>query len=90
MSIIVKKINLVKNRGNLRALVDVSLPCGITLISCRIVQMPGQRAWLSMPQVAWTDASGRQNYRAVVTLPEGLQKDVTEAALAQWQAVINE
>jgi CRISPR/Cas system-associated exonuclease Cas4 (RecB family) len=44
----IEKIQILENRGNLKALVDVRVGT-MTLRECRVVQQPGQRSWASFP-----------------------------------------
>jgi DNA-binding cell septation regulator SpoVG len=56
----VARIRPVTNRGNLHAFLDVRIG-QLILCSLRIIQQPGQRPWVSLPQVI--DAEG--HYRPV-------------------------
>ena len=47
-------VRAVQNPGNLRAFADVKIgPLVVT--GCRVVQQPGQAAWVSMPQAQADD-----------------------------------
>jgi DNA-binding cell septation regulator SpoVG len=58
----VARIRPVTNRGNLHAFLDVRIG-QLILCSLRIIQQPGQRPWVSLPQVI--DAEG--HYRPVAS-----------------------
>lgn len=68
-------------KGNIKAFVDILLPEGISILDCRIVQQPGQTAWLAMPQTSWAGDDGKTRQKALVKLPPELQQVVQEAAL---------
>lgn len=47
-------VRAVQNPGNLRAFADVKIgPLVVT--GCRVIQQPGQRPWVSMPQAVADD-----------------------------------
>ena len=77
LPVTVIKVTPVPTPGNLRALVDISI--GPLLIhSCRIVQQPGQAAWVSMPQTQ--SADGRW-YPCLRTDDDDLRQAVRERVL---------
>lgn len=54
LSVTCLQIRPVKTPGNLRAFADVQIgPLVVT--GCRVVQQPGQAAWVSMPQAQADD-----------------------------------
>ena len=86
MHIVVQSITPVNDQGNLKAFVNVTVD-GTTWNRCRIVQQPGQRAWLSLPQLSWTDPStGEPIYRPAMTAPKETKEEVSKAVLAAWAA----
>jgi DNA-binding cell septation regulator SpoVG len=71
------QIRPVKTPGNLRAFADVQIgPLVVT--GCRIVQQPGQAAWVSMPQV---QADNGTFYPCLRTDDDALRADVRERVL---------
>ena len=70
-------IRPVKTPGNLRAFADVQVgPLVVT--GCRIVQQPGQAAWVSMPQTQ--SADGRW-YPCLRTDDDALRQNVKDRVL---------
>ena len=78
-----RKFNKLTDRKNLRALADVDVTVApslaIVLYGCRVIQQPGQRAYVALPQVE--SADGR--YFPVLSAP-GLREVVQEVVLAEY------
>ena len=75
-------------RGNLKAFVSVRIGA-IEIHGLRIVQQPGQRAWVSMPQVESCDRDGKKCYAPLVTIhDEALKSSITEAVLSRCAATL--
>jgi DNA-binding cell septation regulator SpoVG len=76
--------------GNLKALASVRIGPSLVVHKCRVIQQPGQRAWVSMPQECWDGEDGRAHYTALVELSGTLRTRVEAAILqeAQRQGVI--
>jgi len=80
----IEKLKPVKDRGSLRAFVDLRI--GRTLFrSWRIVQQEGKHPWVSSPVESWETPDGERRYKRLVVLPEELQKKVEAAVLQAWQ-----
>lgn len=77
------EIRPVTNAGNVRAFVTVRLG-GVTIHGCKVVQQPGQAAWLAMPDRSYADASGKQKWSAVVELSPDLKRKVSDFVMAEW------
>jgi DNA-binding cell septation regulator SpoVG len=71
--------------GNLKALASVQIGPSLVVHKCRVIQQPGQRAWVSMPQERWEGADGQPRYTALVELSGGLRDRVAAAILAAAQ-----
>jgi DNA-binding cell septation regulator SpoVG len=72
MSIQVFEIKKVTKPGNLKAFVKIQI--GETVFhDFRIVQQPGQKAWISPPQASWQDQGGKTHYKALIEFPLGLE-----------------
>jgi hypothetical protein len=69
--------------GNLKAFVSVQVH-GITIRDCRIVQQPGQQAWLSPPQQSY-EVAGERKWKAIVEFPKELRKEIEAVVLEAWQ-----
>ena len=84
MKIVVQKITPVKNQGNLRAFVDVTVD-GTTWNRCRIVQQPGQRPWFALPQISYSHRiTGETVYYPALSVPKAEKEAVQEVVLATW------
>jgi DNA-binding cell septation regulator SpoVG len=69
--------------GNLRAFVSVRLG-SVVVHDLRIVQQPGQKAWVSLPQKEYQQ-DGQKKYSAIVELSESLKREVSRLVLAEWE-----
>jgi DNA-binding cell septation regulator SpoVG len=78
-------ISALASAGNLKALVSVRIGPSLVVHKCRVIQQPGQRAWVSMPQERWDGADGQPRYTALVELSGGLRDRVATAILAAAQ-----
>lgn len=81
MRIEVLHVRPVRNQGNLRALANVSVG-RLEIVGVRIIQQPGQRPYVAMPQVQ--DEGGR--WRPVLKCAdEGLKDRFRQEVLAAWK-----
>ena len=46
----VLEVRRIEGCGNLRAFAEVKLGC-VLIHGCRVIQQPGQRPWVALPQV---------------------------------------
>jgi len=76
-------IKPLSSSGNLRGFASIRMG-GVTIHDCRVIQQPGQRAWVSMPQREYTK-DGQKKYTAVVELSDGLKQQVSAAVLTAWE-----
>jgi DNA-binding cell septation regulator SpoVG len=76
------KVKALESGGNLKAFVDVRIGA-VVIRGCRVVQQPGQKAWVSMPQTK----SGEKYYAVVEIESEGLRNRVREVVLEHWESV---
>ena len=72
------------NAGNVRAFATIRVG-GVTIHGAKIVQQPGQAAWLAMPDRSYADAGGKQKWSAVVELTPDLRRRVSDTILAEWE-----
>lgn len=79
MKIIIEKIKPI-DKGNLKAFVDIKLGDSIVINGCRIVQQPGQKAWVSMPQ---NEVEGKY-YPVVKILNKTIKEEIEKAILNEW------
>lgn len=66
--------------GNLKAFVDVQVGSTLTIFGCRVIQQPGQRAWVSPPQREWTTPDGTKKFSPVIEW-RGPLKDAVERTI---------
>ena len=71
------------NKGNLKAFVTVTIE-RVTIKGFRIVQQPGKKAWVSVPQQEWTDNKGERRYSNIIELPDDLLKHTRQIILDEW------
>ena len=68
------------NAGNFRAFASVRIG-EVMIHDFRIVQQPGQRAWVSPPQREY-EKDGQKKYAAIVELSDALKREVSRVVLA--------
>ena len=78
LSVTVIKVTPVRTPGNLRAFADIIIG-PLVIHSCRVIQQPGQRPWVAMPQTQ--DAAGRW-YPVIRTDDDNLRQAVRDRVLA--------
>jgi DNA-binding cell septation regulator SpoVG len=73
--------------GNVKAFASVAIgsPPSITINGCKIIQQPGQRAWVSMPTYKGDD--GKWHHIVWVDNAQ-LKQALTETILAAWQDLL--
>jgi len=50
----------------------------------RIIQQPGQRAWVSVPQSSYKGKDGKARYRNLITIPGEWRQRIEEEILKAW------
>ena len=78
LSVTVLKVTPVGTPGNLRALADITIG-PLVIHSCRVIQQPGQRPWVAMPQ---TQAADGRWYPVIRTDDDALRQNVRDRVLA--------
>ena len=78
----IKRLN---GTGNLRAFVSVTINDKLTIHSCRIIQQPGQAAWVSLPQREWSTPQGEKRFAPLIELPERVKNAIQETVLNIWR-----
>jgi DNA-binding cell septation regulator SpoVG len=71
--------------GNLKALASVRIGPSLVVHKCRVIQQPGRRAWVGMPQERWEGTDGKPRYTALVELSGTLCGRVETAILQEAQ-----
>jgi DNA-binding cell septation regulator SpoVG len=70
--------------GNIRALVSIRLFGVVVIYGAKIIQQPGQKAWLALPSREFI-SDGQKRYSPVVEITGPLKDAVWRAVLASWQ-----
>jgi hypothetical protein len=81
--ITIEKLRPINGSGSLRAFCDLRIGESI-FRSFRVIQQPGQDAWVSPPSESWTGNDGKKQFTRLIEFPERLQKAVEVAVLAAW------
>jgi hypothetical protein len=71
-------------RGNLRGFVDIRIG-ELTIKDLRIIQQPGQRAWVSPPQKEWVKPDGTRGYVPLVEFSPVLKAMIESMVLDAWR-----
>jgi hypothetical protein len=71
------------DKGNLKAFVAVQVN-GVLVKDCRIIQPPGQAAWVSAPQVSY-EVGGEKKWKSLVEFPKEMRKQIEAVVLEAWQ-----
>lgn len=78
----------VNDRGALKAFCTVHIG-SLQINDCRIIQQPGQRAWLSMPSISYKNQYGTVSYRTLVEIKDKNLKDlISQTVLTEWEKFI--
>ncbi len=85
MNITVENLLKLDGSGNLKAFVSVNIGGKLTIHSCRIIQQPGQTAWVSLPQREWVDKDGNKHYAPLIEVPDKVKDAIQEAVLNTWE-----
>jgi len=73
------------DKGNLKAFVTVTINKKVRISGLRIVQQPGQTAWVSMPQSEVKSDNGKPKYYPIVEiLDPTLKQQIQDAVLERW------
>ena len=85
MNITVENIRELDGSGSLKAFASVNIGGKLKIHSCRIVQQPGQAAWVSLPQREWVDQHGQKRFAPLIELPDKVKNAIQEAVLNTWK-----
>lgn len=70
------------NKGNLKAFAEIQLGETLIISGCRIIQQPGQRAYVAFPQ---NEANGKF-YPVVTAVDKRFKEALEQKVLAAWEA----
>ena len=85
LHITVENIKKLNGTGNLKAFVTVSINNKLTIHSCRVVQQPGQSAWVSLPQREWVDGAGIKHFAPLIEILPEVKIAIQEEVLKVWE-----
>ncbi len=80
----VENLKLLDGAGNLKAFCDIRY-AEVLICGCRIIQQPGQRAWVSPPQREQPGPDGKRQFYPVVKWSRELRKAISAAVLAVYE-----
>ncbi len=80
----VTKLTPTDQAGNVKAFANVQLGEVLIINDCKIIQQPGQRAYVSMPTRPRTDGKGYTPY--VQALDDRLMEAISTAVLEAWRS----
>ena len=69
------------NNGNLKGFATIKIG-PLTVCDFRVIAQPGQRAYVSAPQIEYYDADGRRKYKPLCKYPTSWQAAIGAAILA--------
>jgi hypothetical protein len=72
------------NGGNVKAYVSVRVG-DWEIHNFRIIQKPGQVAWIQAPETTWKGQNGKIYYRQLLTLPAEMMQRITVRILSRWE-----
>lgn len=81
------KVSPTPGGGNLRAIASVNFKAGgipIELHFCRIIQQPGQRPYVHLPQ-SDNHWPGYPKFHPVIRFPKEITDSIKEAVLLEWK-----
>lgn len=87
-SIEVLKIRHLNNGGSLRAFVSIKIG-HLILHSLRVIEQPGQKAWLALPKQEMKDASGETKYWPICEASKELKANIDQVVLPRWRAELD-
>lgn len=87
----VLQIDLRPDEGRpLKAFVDVEIDGGLIIRSLRVVQHPGKRPQVIMPQISIKPTGKPPYFRTIITMPDAMKGAVDLAVLCAWKEAMAE
>ena len=83
-SIQVEDVRLV-DKGSLKAFVSIVIGNGFKIHGLRVIEQPGKKAWVSLPQTETTAPDGTKKYWPVVEVPDRVKRVVDDVVLRAFQ-----
>ena len=78
-------IRLLEGAGNLKAFASIEFPFGLTIHEMRVVQQPGQKAWVGVPSRQWTDPHGQKRFANVMEMDKPLSEAISRLVLEAYE-----
>jgi DNA-binding cell septation regulator SpoVG len=75
------------DHATIKAFVDVRMG-GVVAKGFKIIQAPGQRAWVALPSRQYDAGDGKPRYEITVELSDSLKARVSAAVLAAWREAV--
>jgi DNA-binding cell septation regulator SpoVG len=72
------------SKGNLKAMASVRIGPSLVINKCRLIQEPGKRAWVSMPQERWEGSDGKPHYKPLVEVSGDLRARVVAGIFCKF------
>ncbi|MDA2931166.1 SpoVG family protein [Acidobacteria bacterium AH-259-O06] len=85
MNITVGKIKELDGTGSLKAFASIDIGGKLKIHGCRVIQQPGQKAWVSLPQREYIAEDGQKKWARIIELPTRVKDAVSEAILEAWE-----
>jgi hypothetical protein len=71
--------------GTVRTIEDVGVGPSLTPKECKVIQQPGQWAWVNPPSREWQGSDGKRHFSLLVELIGSLRKRVDQAIVEAWE-----
>jgi DNA-binding cell septation regulator SpoVG len=81
----VESIRPIENAGNLKAFAVVEIAGKIKIADVKVVQQPGQKAWVAMPSKSYEVNGQRKWSHTIEILDESLKNEISAAVLAEFE-----
>ena len=84
MEVKILDVRLQNNGKPLKAFADINLD-GLVIRDFRIIQQPGQKAYVVAPQTAWKGQQGKPNFKPIISMPNAVKWQIESAILTEYQ-----
>lgn len=83
----VLNLHLQNNGKNLKAFADINID-GLIVRDFRVLQSPGQKAYVVSPQVSWRSPGGQIRYKTLIVMPNGTRWQVESSILSAYSQAV--
>lgn len=84
MEVTVGQFKPTTKEGNLKTWVNIIIG-GVQINECKIIQQPGQRAFVAMPDREYQQPDGKKAYYPIVKLTDELKDKVRDVVIPAWE-----